>query len=142
MAGPLPFFGLMISVGLGNGILLPNANAGMLSVRPQLAGSASGLGGAIMIGGGAALSALAGVVLTLGRGGPAAGPADVRQLGRVGPLHPRGDPPRRAIGVVSRGALTDPFAKPTMALQRGGVRWPRRKLYAGPSCARCARGLG
>jgi len=58
------FFGLMTTVGLGNGILLPSANAGMLSVRPDLAGSASGLGGAFMIGGGAALSALAGVVLT------------------------------------------------------------------------------
>jgi MFS transporter, DHA1 family, multidrug resistance protein len=58
------FFGLTIAVGLGNGILLPSANAGMLSVRPQLAGSAAGLGGAITIGGGAALSALAGMVLT------------------------------------------------------------------------------
>jgi MFS transporter, DHA1 family, multidrug resistance protein len=58
------FFGLVVSVGLGNGIMLPSANAGMLSVRPQLAGSAAGLGGAITIGGGAALSALAGVVLT------------------------------------------------------------------------------
>jgi MFS transporter, DHA1 family, multidrug resistance protein len=55
-------------VGLGNGILLPSANAGMLSVRPQLAGSAAGLGGAITIGGGAALSALAGVVLRWGEG--------------------------------------------------------------------------
>lgn len=58
------FFGGMISVGLGNGLVLPNAIAGMVSVRPNLAGSASGLGGAIMIGGGAALSALAGTMLT------------------------------------------------------------------------------
>jgi MFS transporter, DHA1 family, multidrug resistance protein len=58
------FFGLIISVGLGNGIMLPSANAGLLSVRPALAGSASGLGSAITIGGGAALSALAGTVLT------------------------------------------------------------------------------
>ena len=58
------FFGLIITVGLGNGIMLPSANAGLLSVRPALAGSASGLGGAITIGGGAALSALAGMVLT------------------------------------------------------------------------------
>jgi DHA1 family bicyclomycin/chloramphenicol resistance-like MFS transporter len=35
----------------------------MLSVRPHLAGTASGLGGAIMIGGGAGLSALAGASL-------------------------------------------------------------------------------
>ena len=60
---PLVFFGFMIYIGLGNGILLPNANAGMLSVRPALAGSAAGLGGAFMIGGGAALSVIAGFVL-------------------------------------------------------------------------------
>ena len=62
------FFGSMVFVGLGNGILLPSANAGMLSVRPQLAGSAAGLGGACIIGFGAALAALAGVVLTAGSG--------------------------------------------------------------------------
>lgn len=61
---PLSFFGMMTFVGLGNGMVIPNATAGMLSVRPHLAGTASGLGGAIMIGGGAALSALAGFLLT------------------------------------------------------------------------------
>ncbi|MEM1387946.1 MAG: multidrug effflux MFS transporter [Pseudomonadota bacterium] len=54
------FFGLMVFIGLGNGLVMPNAIAGSLSVRPSLAGTASGLGGALMIGGGAALSALAG----------------------------------------------------------------------------------
>ncbi|MBE3638042.1 multidrug effflux MFS transporter [Mangrovicoccus algicola] len=58
------FFGSMTLVGLGNGLVMPNAMAGMLSVRPHLAGTASGVGGAILIGGGALLSALAGVVLT------------------------------------------------------------------------------
>ncbi len=58
------FFGFMSFIGLGNGLILPNATAGYLSVRPRLAGTASGLGGAIMIGGGAALSALAGLLLT------------------------------------------------------------------------------
>ena len=62
------FFGFTVFVGLGNGIMLPSANAGMLSVRPQLAGSAAGLGGAIIIGFGAALSGLAGWVLTAGSG--------------------------------------------------------------------------
>lgn len=62
------FFALMIPMGLGNGVLLPSANAGMLSVRPELAGSASGLGGAITIAGGAALAALVGQVLTVGSG--------------------------------------------------------------------------
>ena len=60
----LSFFGMMTLVGLGNGLCIPNATAGMLSVRPHLAGTASGLGGAIMIGGGAALSVLVGVLLT------------------------------------------------------------------------------
>jgi len=61
---PYSFFGFMIFVGLGNGMSIPNATAGMLSVRPHLAGTASGLGGAIMLGGGAGLSALAGALLT------------------------------------------------------------------------------
>jgi DHA1 family bicyclomycin/chloramphenicol resistance-like MFS transporter len=65
---PLVFFGFMTFVGFGNGMILPNATSGMLSVRPHLAGTASGLGGSIMIGGGAALSALAGVLLVPGRG--------------------------------------------------------------------------
>lgn len=60
------FFGFTLAVGLGNGMTLPNANAGMLSIRPELAGTASGLGGAIQIGGGAALAALAGSLLTEG----------------------------------------------------------------------------
>ena len=63
------FFGLVVFVGLGNGMTIPNATAGALSVRPHLAGTASGLAGAIMIGGGAALSALAGALLTPERGG-------------------------------------------------------------------------
>ena len=63
LSGPTVFFGLTIFMGLGNGICLPNANAGILSVRPDLAGTASGLGGAILIGGGAALAAYAGVLL-------------------------------------------------------------------------------
>ena len=62
------FFGLMTFVGLGNGLVVANATAGLLSVRPRLAGSASGLGGAIMIGGGAALSALAGSMLSVQSG--------------------------------------------------------------------------
>ena len=60
------FFGFMIFVGLGNGLCLPNASAGMLSVRPHLAGVASGLGGSISIAGGAALSTVAGAILVPG----------------------------------------------------------------------------
>ena len=62
------FFGFITFVGLGNGLVIPNATAGMLSVRPHLAGTASGLGGSMMIGGGAALSAMAGWLLSFGGG--------------------------------------------------------------------------
>ena len=65
---PFSVFGLMIFLGVGNGMVMPNAMAGMLSVRPHLAGTASGIGGAIMIGGGSGLSALAGALLNEGSG--------------------------------------------------------------------------
>ncbi|GAA6195559.1 multidrug effflux MFS transporter [Pseudophaeobacter sp.] len=59
----LTFFGFMCFVGLGNGMAIPNGTTGAISVRPHLAGTASGLSGAIMIGAGAALSAYAGFLL-------------------------------------------------------------------------------
>ncbi|MEP0945236.1 MAG: multidrug effflux MFS transporter [Rhizobiaceae bacterium] len=55
----------MALVGMGNGMTLPNSNAGAISVRPDLAGSASGLGGFLQIGGGAALAALSGMLITV-----------------------------------------------------------------------------
>ncbi|MEO9459202.1 MAG: multidrug effflux MFS transporter [Lentilitoribacter sp.] len=61
---PLTFFGPIFFLGLGNGLTLPNANAGMVSVRPHLAGTASGLGGAVMIGGGSVMAAFASSILT------------------------------------------------------------------------------
>ncbi|WP_170784018.1 multidrug effflux MFS transporter [Ruegeria lacuscaerulensis] len=61
---PLSFFGLMTIVGIGNGMTIPNATSGALSVRPHLAATAAGLSGAIMLAGGAGLSALAGFLLT------------------------------------------------------------------------------
>jgi len=57
------FFGSITLVGLGNGLTMPNGNSGMLSVRPHLAGSASGVGGAVMLAGGAGLADLAGTRL-------------------------------------------------------------------------------
>lgn len=60
---PFVFFGFGPLIGVGNGMVIPNASAGMLSVRPHLAGSASGIGGAFMIGGGAALSVFAGILV-------------------------------------------------------------------------------
>ena len=64
---PLSFFAVMVPVGIGNGMTIPNATSGQLSVRPHLAGTAAGLGGAISLGGGAALSALAGMLLEGGQ---------------------------------------------------------------------------
>ena len=66
---PLSLFGPVFFTGVGNGLTLPSANAGMVSVKPHLAGSASGLGGAMQVGGGAALSVVAGALLTT-RSGP------------------------------------------------------------------------
>lgn len=66
LGGPYVFFGCMTLVGLGNGLVIPSGTSGMLSVRPHLAGTAAGLGGSIQILGGAALSALGGVVLKEG----------------------------------------------------------------------------
>lgn len=57
------FFSSMVFVGLGNGMAIPNATSAMLSVRPHVAGAASGLGGAIMIGGGTALTIYAGTLV-------------------------------------------------------------------------------
>jgi len=64
----ISFFGFMTFVGVGNGLCVPNATSGMLSVRPHLAGTASGLGGAIMLSAGAALSALGGNLLSVETG--------------------------------------------------------------------------
>ena len=62
---PVSLFGSTIFAGIGNGLTMPSANAGALSVRPGLAGSASGLAGALTVGGGAVLTSLTGVVLTV-----------------------------------------------------------------------------
>ncbi len=63
VSDPLIFFGFCMFLGLGNGMTMPNATAGSLSVRPQLAGTASGLGGAIMIVGGSVMAVIAGAAL-------------------------------------------------------------------------------
>jgi DHA1 family bicyclomycin/chloramphenicol resistance-like MFS transporter len=65
---PLSLFGPAVLLGIGNGLTLPNANAGIVSCRPDLAGSASGLGGALQIGGGALLSVVAGAILSADSG--------------------------------------------------------------------------
>jgi DHA1 family bicyclomycin/chloramphenicol resistance-like MFS transporter len=60
----MALFGPCMFVGVGNGLTIPCANAGAVSVRPDLAGSASGLAGAMTIAGGSVLSSLTGAVLT------------------------------------------------------------------------------
>lgn len=61
---PMSLFGPIAFVGFGNGMMQPNAATGMVSIRPRLAGSASGLGGSIQIAGGAALSVLGGIFVS------------------------------------------------------------------------------
>ncbi len=60
---PLALFGLTVFVGVGNGLTLPTANAGILSVRPALAGTAAGLSGALSMAIGALLSTLTALVV-------------------------------------------------------------------------------
>lgn len=60
----MALFGPCMLVGLGNGLTMPSANAGVLSVQPTLAGTAAGLASALTVGGGAALSTITGAILT------------------------------------------------------------------------------
>lgn len=55
-----------VFVGLANGISMPSVNAGAISMRPGLAGSAAGLVGASTLGSGALLTTLIGVLLEQG----------------------------------------------------------------------------
>jgi DHA1 family bicyclomycin/chloramphenicol resistance-like MFS transporter len=65
-ADGLTLFLATVFAGLGNGISMPSVNAGAVSVRPKLAGSAAGLLGASTIGGGSLLSMLTGLLLGQG----------------------------------------------------------------------------
>ena len=60
---PYFFFGLCSFVGLGNGLIIPNASVGILSVNENLSGTAGGIGNAIMIGIGAILASLTSYLL-------------------------------------------------------------------------------
>ena len=57
-------FAATIWVGIGNGLTLPNANAGALSVVPRLSGTAAGYVGALALVLGAALTSLATAILS------------------------------------------------------------------------------
>lgn len=65
----LALFGPCLSVGVANGLGMPSANMGAISVRQQLIGSAAGLAAAIGVAGGALMSWVAGAVLTPGNAG-------------------------------------------------------------------------
>ncbi|MGP1394518.1 MAG: multidrug effflux MFS transporter [Inquilinaceae bacterium] len=61
---PLTLFGPMVVFAFGNGLSLPNGNAGAISVNPHMAGAASGLAGFLQMSVGAASSILVGHLLT------------------------------------------------------------------------------
>jgi MFS family permease len=61
---PALYFGCTIFVGLGNGMTMPNSNAGAMSVNPRLAGSAAGITGALTVLGGALMTTLTGLALS------------------------------------------------------------------------------
>jgi MFS transporter, DHA1 family, multidrug resistance protein len=60
----LAFFGPCVFVGLGNGLTMPAANAGVLSLKPGLSGTALGLANALTVTGAAAIASLSGLVMT------------------------------------------------------------------------------
>lgn len=62
----LALFGPMLLVGVGNGMSLPNTTAAAVSVKPQAAGAASGLIGALQTGFGAVLSSICGIAVAGG----------------------------------------------------------------------------
>ncbi len=62
---PATFFCPLMVSAIGNGLTIPSATAGGLSVRPDLAGSAAGLLGAIQLGFGALAAIVLGWLVTL-----------------------------------------------------------------------------
>lgn len=82
----LLFFLPMAVVAVGNGMTQPNAIAAAVSVRPQLAGTASGLVGALQMGSGALMTMAAGWTET-GSGLATAGWMFAGGLGALASLH-------------------------------------------------------
>ena len=56
-------YGVCVLVGLDSGPTIPSASIGAMSAAPKLSGSASGLAGALTVGGWAAMSSLTGAIL-------------------------------------------------------------------------------
>lgn len=61
---PVALFGPMLFIGVANGLVLPSGIAGAVSVRPDLAGAASGLSGSFQIGFGALVAPIVGTALS------------------------------------------------------------------------------
>jgi DHA1 family bicyclomycin/chloramphenicol resistance-like MFS transporter len=61
---PVALFGPMLFIGVANGLVLPSGIAGAVSVRPDLAGAASGLSGSLQIGFGALVAPVVGAALS------------------------------------------------------------------------------
>ena len=61
-------FGATIFVGIGNGLTMPGAAVGAMTVRRDIAGMAAGLSGALAVAAGAALTAFASWIITLAPG--------------------------------------------------------------------------
>ena len=61
---PLGLFLPMAVIALSNGLTLPSATASAISLRPELAGSASGISGALQLGVGALLGQIVGLLQT------------------------------------------------------------------------------
>ncbi|ENN84194.1 putative multidrug resistance transporter protein [Rhizobium freirei PRF 81] len=59
----LALFGPCIFIGLGNGLTMPAANSGAMSVRADMVGTAAGLAAAMRISGGALIGSFAGLLL-------------------------------------------------------------------------------
>lgn len=66
---PLGLVAMMMTIGIGNGITLPTAYAGAMSVRADLTGAAAGLSGAVMLLAAGALSWAVGWVMGVTSGG-------------------------------------------------------------------------
>ena len=64
----LSLLGSSAIIAVGNGLTLPSANAGLVSVNPRQAGSASGLGGALQVGIGALASFVTGALIAYAGG--------------------------------------------------------------------------
>ncbi|MGG6897833.1 multidrug effflux MFS transporter [Rhizobium sp. BR 315] len=63
MTHVLALFGPCMFIGLGNGLTMPAANSGAMSVRPDMVGTAAGLAAAMRISGGALIGSVAGLFL-------------------------------------------------------------------------------